>query len=96
VSFLLLQGLGGEESEYPPGYGEDDEDEEPRAGWLQRWRDARQARREEHERATAQADEERMDALLEKIARSGKASLTDEEHRFMARVSAKYRNRSSQ
>ena len=35
-----------------------------------------------------------MDQLLEKIARTGKESLTDEERRFLERVSARYRNRS--
>ena len=34
-----------------------------------------------------------MDQLLEKIARSGKQSLTDDERRFMERVSARYRNK---
>ena len=35
-----------------------------------------------------------MDQLLDKIARLGKSALTDEERRFMERVSARYRNRS--
>jgi hypothetical protein len=34
-----------------------------------------------------------MDELLEKIQRQGRQSLTDEEQRFLTRVSAKYRNR---
>jgi hypothetical protein len=35
-----------------------------------------------------------MDQLLDKISRTGKAALTDEEKRFMARVSERYRNKS--
>jgi stage IV sporulation protein FB len=35
-----------------------------------------------------------MDELLDKIHRQGKESLSDEERRFMDRVSARYRNRS--
>jgi hypothetical protein len=35
-----------------------------------------------------------MDVLLEKIARTGKESLTDEERRFLERVSARKRNMS--
>jgi hypothetical protein len=34
-----------------------------------------------------------MDELLEKVQRQGLAALTDEERRFLTRVSAKYRNR---
>ena len=34
-----------------------------------------------------------MDQLLEKIQRQGKAALTDEERRFLKRVSDRYRNR---
>ena len=35
----------------------------------------------------------RLDEILDKIHREGRASLTDEENRFMVRVSNKYRNR---
>ena len=35
----------------------------------------------------------RMDALLEKVQREGLQALTDEERRFLTRVSARYRNR---
>ena len=34
-----------------------------------------------------------MDELLEKIQLHGQKSLTEEERRFLARVSARYRNR---
>jgi hypothetical protein len=39
------------------------------------------------------AEERRMDEILEKIHREGRAALTDEENRFLVRVSARYRNR---
>ena len=34
-----------------------------------------------------------MDEILEKLHRDGRGALTDEEHRFLIRVSARYRNR---
>ena len=34
-----------------------------------------------------------MDEILDKLHREGRAALTDEEHRFLVRVSARYRNR---
>jgi hypothetical protein len=39
------------------------------------------------------AEERRMDEILEKLHREGRAALSDEEHRFLVRVSARYRNR---
>jgi hypothetical protein len=61
---------------------------------LKRWMQARAARRIQREVEQRQQEDERMDQLLEKIARFGKEALTDEERRFMERVSARYRNRS--
>jgi Zn-dependent protease len=60
---------------------------------LKRWLQARAARRLQREIEQRQAEDDRMDALLDKIARYGKDVLTDEERRFMERVSARYRNR---
>ena len=40
-----------------------------------------------------EADEQRMDQLLDKIQREVKGALTDEERRFLKRVSERYRNR---
>ena len=37
-----------------------------------------------------------MDEILDKLHREGRAALTDEEHRFLVRVSAKYRNRAAE
>jgi Zn-dependent protease len=74
------------------------DDEKPRkpkqVGWYTRWRQARRARKLQQEAEERQRDEERMDQLLEKIARAGKESLTDEEKRFLERVSARKRNMS--
>lgn len=63
-------------------------------GFLKRWLRARAARRMQQEVEARQRDEERFDLLLGKVHQTGKASLTDEERRFMERVSARYRNRS--
>ncbi len=74
------------------------DDEKPRqpkkVGWFTRWRQARRARKHQIEIEERQKDEERMDLLLEKIARTGKSSLSDEERRFLERVSARKRNMS--
>jgi stage IV sporulation protein FB len=43
--------------------------------------------------AREMAEERRMDEILEKIYREGRAALSDEENRFLVRVSARYRNR---
>ncbi len=60
---------------------------------LKRWRrrrsDLRRQRRQEREAA----EERRMDEILAKLYRDGRAALTDEEHRFLVRVSVKYRNK---
>jgi len=40
-----------------------------------------------------EAEERRMDELLEKRPAHGLAALSDEERRFLKRVSDKYRNR---
>ncbi len=66
----------------------------PKVGPVKKWLRARTARRIQRELEAQQADDVRMDQLLDKIARGGgKGALTDEERRFMERVSARYRNR---
>lgn len=45
-----------------------------------------------HERE--EAEEQRMDQILDKLYREGRNALTGEERRFLVRVSARYRNRS--
>lgn len=59
------------------------------ARWRRRRSEARRTRREERE----QAEERRMDEILAKIHAQGRDSMTDEERRFLVRVSARYKNR---
>lgn len=85
--------------DFSAGYTSLEKDEEPapkpkKPGWFTRWRQARRARKQAREAEERAREEERMDQLLEKIARSGKDSLTDEEKRFLERVSARKRNMS--
>jgi hypothetical protein len=85
--------------DFSAGYTSLEKDDPPppqpkKVGPIKRWLQARQARRIAREQEEKARDEERMDQLLDKIARLGKEALTDEERRFMERVSARYRNRS--
>ena len=85
--------------DFSAGYTSLEKDEEPppqpkRPGFIKRWWEARKARKAARAAEQRQKDEERMDQLLEKIARSGQASLTDEERQFLKRVSARKRNTS--
>lgn len=87
--------------DFSQGYTSLERDEQPaapprkkkRPNFFQRWLQKRAARKLQREQEREAADELRMDELLDKIARSGKESLTDEENRFLKRVSDKYRNR---
>ena len=86
--------------DFSQGYTSLERDEErPRpkgkpASPLKRWLQARTARRIQKELEEQQADDERMDQLLDKVGRNGQQSLTPEERRFMERVSERYkRNR---
>jgi Zn-dependent protease len=85
--------------DFSAGYTSLERDDEPtprpkRPGYFKRWWDARKARKLARETEQRQKEDERVDQLLEKIARSGKGSLTDEERRFLERVSARRRNTS--
>ena len=60
---------------------------------LKRWRRRRSELRRRRRQAREAAEDRRMDEILEKLHLQGKASLTDEEHRFLVRVSTKLRNR---
>jgi stage IV sporulation protein FB len=60
---------------------------------LKRWRRKRSELRRRRRLAREAAEERRMDEILEKLHLHGKAALTDEEHRFLVRVSTKLRNR---
>ncbi len=65
----------------------------PREGALKRWRRRRSDLRRRRREAAELAEEQRMDAILEKLHREGRAALSDEEQRFLVRVSARYRKR---
>lgn len=100
ASSAKLHALEAEEGVYgdfSQGYMSLDRDEPAprpkRPNVIKRWLQARAARRLQREIEQRQAEDDRMDALLDKIARYGKDALTDEERRFMERVSARYRNR---
>jgi Zn-dependent protease len=60
---------------------------------LGRWRRRRSDLRRKSRIAREAAEEKRMDEILEKLYREGRSALTDEEHRFLVRVSTRYRNR---
>ena len=60
---------------------------------LRRWRRRRSDLRRQRRMIREAAEERRMDEILDKLHREGRASLTEEEHRFLVRVSTRYRNR---
>jgi stage IV sporulation protein FB len=64
-----------------------------RTSWWKRWRDSRAAKKLQREMEVREAEERRLDELLEKVQKLGMSALTDEERRFMKRVSDRYRNR---
>ena len=95
---------GGEDSlfghyDFSQGYTSLERDEEParprprRKTWWQRLWDERAARKRQREKEQREAEERRMDELLEKIQRQGQSALTDEERRFLKRVSDRYKHR---
>jgi Zn-dependent protease len=99
--WILLE-TGGEESVFGYDFSEGYtslERETPtptprrRQGWLRTWLQRRAAQKLQKEQEQREAEERRMDELLEKVQRLGLQGLTDEERRFLTRVSAKYRNR---
>lgn len=81
-------------SGYSSLVAEEEEDRPRRKSWWQRWRESRRERQRQRELEQRIRDENRMDALLDKIARLGKESLTEEERRFLERMSARKRNMS--
>jgi stage IV sporulation protein FB len=102
AQWILLE-TGGEESlfgyDFSQGYTSLERDDTPttpparRKGWLKRWLEKRAARKAQREEEQRVADEQRLDELLEKVQRQGMNALSDEERRFMKRVSDRYRNR---
>ena len=102
-SSMKLHALDTEEGpfgyDFSAGYTslERDDDRPPRRkrqGILTRWLQARKARKIMREIEQRARDDERMDEILAKIAASGKASLTDDERRFLDQFSSRYRHRS--
>lgn len=102
VQWIILEG-GGEDSllgyDFSQGYTSLERDQpaprkrRPRENLWQRWWRRRAQRKLQRQQEQREADERRMDQLLEKVQRDGLQSLTDEERRFLKRVSDKYRNR---
>jgi stage IV sporulation protein FB len=60
---------------------------------LKRWRRKRSEGRRHRRQAQFAAEDRRLDEILDKIHRGGRASLTDEENRFLIRVSSKIKKR---
>src|SRR5262249_45131326 len=97
--WILLE-AGGEEGafgyDFSQGYtslerGAADAPARPRVSWWYRWLQRRAARRLLREQEQREAEERRLDDLLEKVHREGRQALTDEEVLFMKRVSDRYR-----
>jgi Zn-dependent protease len=97
---LIILETGGEEGlfgyDFSQGYTSLERDQpppRPRVSWWKRWLQRRNARKIQRQQETYLAEERRFDALLEKVHQQGLTALTDEERRFMKRVSDRYRNR---
>jgi len=101
--WVLLE-TGGEDSlfgyDFSQGYTSLERDERVQAGptrrrasWWKRWRQNRAAQKLQREQEQREAEERRMDELLAKVQREGMGALTEEEKRFLKRVSDRYRNR---
>lgn len=90
---------GGEESlfgyDFSQGYTSLERDQPMprprRPNFIRRWLQRRAARKLQREQELREAEERRMDELLEKVQQQGLQALTDEERRFLTRVSARYR-----
>jgi hypothetical protein len=84
--------------DFSQGYTSLEREEPPppkqhKQNFIQRWFAERAARKERQEQEQREADERRMDELLDKIQKFGKQSLTDEENRFLKRVADRYKNK---
>jgi Zn-dependent protease len=96
---LILLETGGEESvfgyDFSQGYTSLESGNYPsrRPGFWQRWQQARLARKLQRDMEQRETEERRMDELLEKVQRVSWQGLTEEERRFLRRVSERYRHR---
>jgi len=97
---LILLETGGEDVpfgyDFSQGYSSLEGETPPptrrrRPNMVQRWLQRRAARKAQREVELRESEDRRMDELLEKVQRDGLQSLTDEERRFLTRVSARYR-----
>jgi hypothetical protein len=64
-----------------------------RQNFWQRWLQRRALRKLQQEQEQREHEERRLDELLEKVQREGSSALTEEERRFLKRVSDRYRHR---
>jgi stage IV sporulation protein FB len=64
-----------------------------RLNFWQRWLQKRTAKRAQRDIERRESEDRRMDELLDKVQTHGFSSLTDEERRFLVRVSARYRGK---
>jgi len=100
--FMLLE-HGGEDAllgyDFSQGYTSLERDQPTprrrrrRPNFWQRWWQERARRKLQRQQEQRQAEERRMDQLLQKVQQQGLQSLSEEERRFLKRVSDKYRNR---
>lgn len=97
---LFILETGGDESvfgyDFSQGYtslerGEPRSPRRRRQNFVQRWLQRRAARKLQRENEERAAEERRLDELLQKVQAHGRQALTDEEQRFLTRVSARYR-----
>ncbi|MBI2804817.1 MAG: hypothetical protein HYX68_07520 [Planctomycetes bacterium] len=84
--------------DFSQGYTSLEKEEAPppklrKQNFIQRWLAQRAAKRAQEEQEQREADDRRMDDLLQKIQKFGKESLTDEEQRFLKRVADRYKNK---
>jgi Zn-dependent protease len=63
----------------------------PKPSWWERWRQKRAAKKLQRELERREAEERRMDQLLEKISSQGMSALSEEERRFMKQFSDQQR-----
>jgi Zn-dependent protease len=97
---MIMLESGGEESlfgyDFSQGYtsleGEALPPRRRQPSFWQRWLQRRAFRRRQRDAERREAEERRMDQLLDKVQQHGLTSLTDEERRFLRRVSDRYRH----
>lgn len=79
------------------GFGDEEEDQpkraKPKPGFFKRRAQEKAARRLQQEMAEREADDAMLDALLDKIGRQGRDSLTADEKRFLERMSRRERDK---